>query len=41
MQIKDPFSRYIWLVALKNKSLAEVAAALKLWFGANKHLKKL
>jgi hypothetical protein len=40
-QLKDPFSRYIWLYPLKNKSSAEVAAVLKLWFGANGHPKIL
>ena len=41
LQMKDPFSQYIWLIALKNKSLAEVVAALKVWFGTNWHLRRL
>jgi hypothetical protein len=41
LQVKDPFSRYICLYALKNKSSTEVAAALKLWFGQHGHPRKL
>jgi hypothetical protein len=41
LQVKDPFSQHIWLAALKDKSSAEVAAALKLWFSANGHPRKL
>ena len=37
MQIKDQFSRYIWLRPLKNKTSAEVAAVLKEWMGENGH----
>jgi hypothetical protein len=33
MQIKDHFSRYVWLYPLKNKSSDEVAGALKTWLG--------
>jgi hypothetical protein len=35
LQVKDPFSRYIWLYALKDKSAASVCAILKIWFGQN------
>jgi hypothetical protein len=39
--MKDPFSRYIWLIALRNKELTEVVAALKIWFGANGYPRKM
>jgi hypothetical protein len=35
LQIKDPFSRYIWLYALKDKSADTVCTILKTWFGQN------
>jgi hypothetical protein len=41
LQMKDPFSQYIWLYPLRDKSSAEVAAVLKQWFRANGHPRKL
>jgi hypothetical protein len=37
LQIKDTFSRYIWLYALKDKSSEEVGNALAHWIGGNGH----
>jgi hypothetical protein len=34
MQVKDHFSRYVWLFALYGKDSEEVAAHLKQWIGA-------
>ena len=33
LQIKDTFSRYIWLYALEDKSSKSVAKALSEWLG--------
>jgi hypothetical protein len=41
IQIKDHFSRYVWLYPLCDKSADEVTRVMKLWFGANGHPKKL
>jgi hypothetical protein len=35
LQIKDTFSRYIWLIPLTDKEAATVAAALEIWIGQN------
>jgi hypothetical protein len=35
LQIKDTFSRYIWLYALEDKSSKSVAKALSEWLGQN------
>jgi transposase InsO family protein len=35
LQIKDTFSRYIWLYALEDKSSKSVAKALLEWLGQN------
>src|SRR5277367_81347 len=37
LQIKDTFSRHIWLYALKDKSSKEVGNALAHWIGENGH----
>jgi hypothetical protein len=37
LQIKDTFSRHVWLYALKNKSSEEVRNALMHWIGQNGH----
>jgi transposase InsO family protein len=41
LQIKDTFSRYIWLYALKDKSAELVMDALVQWFGQNGSCSKL
>ena len=35
LQIKDHFSRYIWLHALKDKTATSVAEKMAEWFGQN------
>ena len=35
LQVKDIFSRYVWLYALKDKSSKEVANALAQWINQN------
>jgi hypothetical protein len=33
LQIKDTFSKYIWLILLPNKEAKIVAAAIEVWIG--------
>jgi hypothetical protein len=35
VQLKDMFSRYIWLIPLKNKKAATIAEAIHVWIGQN------
>jgi hypothetical protein len=39
LQIKDHFSRYVWLHPLNEKASAGVAAVMKNWFMYNGYLK--
>jgi transposase InsO family protein len=39
LEVKDHFSRHIWLFAIKNKSSLEVARCLKTWIAWCGHLK--
>ena len=39
LQIKDTFSRCVWLYALKDKSSKEVAKALAHWINQNRNLR--
>jgi hypothetical protein len=41
LQIKDTFSKYIWLVLLKNKRSETVAKAIKAWIGQNRRARQL
>ena len=41
LQIRCPFSRYVWLYALKDKSAPAVCAILVKWFGDNGLCSKL
>ena len=41
LQIQCPFSRYVWLYALKDKSALAVCAILVKWFGDNGLCSKL
>jgi len=41
LQIKDTFSRYIWLYALIDKSALSVIAVLLVWLGQNSYMSKL
>jgi hypothetical protein len=41
LQIKDTFSKYIWLRPLINKEAATVAAEMEPWFGDNGVPRKL
>ena len=40
LQIKDTFSRYIWLFPLKNREAEDVAKVLDIWLGGNRYLCK-
>jgi hypothetical protein len=35
LQIKDTFSKYIWLIPLIDKQAETVAAAIEIWIGQN------
>ena len=35
LQIKDTFSKYIWLIPLVDKSAPTVAATIEIWIGQN------
>jgi hypothetical protein len=41
LQIKDTFSKYIWLVPLKDKRSETVAEALEAWIGQNGRARRL
>jgi hypothetical protein len=41
MQVKDHFSRYVWLYALKDKAAGSVAEKMDEWFGHNGYPKNL
>jgi len=41
LQIKDTFSRYIWLYALIDKSAPSVMAVLLVWLDQNGYMSKL
>jgi hypothetical protein len=41
LQIKDTFSKYIWLIPLVDKRAITVAAALEIWIGQNGHARRL
>jgi len=40
LQIKDTFSRYVWIYALKDKSALSVVDVLLVWFGQNGYMSK-
>jgi hypothetical protein len=41
LQVKCPFSRYIWLYPLKDKSAPSVCEMMIVWFGQNGLCSKL
>jgi hypothetical protein len=41
LQIKDIFSKYIWLIPLPNKEAETVAAAIEIWIGQNGRARRL
>jgi hypothetical protein len=41
LQIKDTFSKYIWLILLVDKRAPTVAAALEIWIGQNGRARRL
>jgi len=41
LQIKDTFSKYIWLVPLKDKRSETVAKAIEAWIGQNGRARRL
>jgi hypothetical protein len=41
LQIKDTFSKYIWLIPLVDKEAETVAATIEIWIGQNRHARCL
>jgi hypothetical protein len=41
LQIKDTFSKYVWLVPLSDKRVKTVAEALDIWIGQNGRARRL
>ena len=41
LQIKDTFSKYIWLIPLPDKGAETVAQAVEIWIGQNGRARRL
>jgi hypothetical protein len=41
LQIKDTFSKYIWLIPLPDKEAETVAEAIEIWIGQNGRARRL
>jgi hypothetical protein len=41
LQIKDTFSKYIWLAPLEDKHAKTVSKALKAWISQNRRVRQL